>query len=433
MTFIHGGAFIYGSGNRSVYDMGKLVSQSVKIGKPVVGINFNYRVGFCGFLASRQIRDELEADGLPGNGNFGLSDQRLALEWIHRYIDFCGGSSKEVTIFGCSAGGISVSLHCASKNPPPFQRAISMSGCGLTLPIWTSDQHQKIYDALAKAMHIDSESADSLNQLRSIPESKIAGAMSLVHGIAAPSCLPCDDGYLVDAQALWDPQRESELLPPSLKAYMIGDCFDEGVVFCYDIEVDNNDYAYLRKTLTDHLKSSDVDKILAIYNAGPELQLADIQRVMWRMTGDAMFAIPAWLFAHRSRQSKTYAYHFDQQSTMPGDCNGLAHHAHDLMYLFGNWAQEPTPSQTNLMMSLQNAYVRFAYGEEPWEEFQLNHRWKIWGPNDGESLESEEEGEAKRRYSRLATICKGGLWPGFFAAMDEVGVKRSKIGSKIQL
>jgi hypothetical protein len=52
-------------------------------------------------------------------------------------------------------------------------------------------------------------------------------------------------------------------------------------------------------------------------------------------------------------------------------------------------------------------------------------------PADGESLKSEDEDETKRRYSRMAAICEGGLWPGFLATMDEVASKRSKIGSKV--
>jgi len=430
MTFIHGGSFIYGSGNRSVYDLGKLVARSISIGKPVIGVNFNYRVGFCGFLASRQIHDDLKADGLPGNGNFGFTDQILALEWISKYVGFLGGSKEDVTVFGNSAGGMSVSLHCASKNPPPFQRAAAMSGSALSVPTWTIDQHQNIYNTLAKALDIDFDSPDSLDQLRNVPEQQIASMMSFVHGIASPSCLPCADGYLFDAQEVYDPNRKDEMLPQDLKGYMIGDCFDEGMIFCYDMEVDGNDYTYLRETMEEHLKSEDVDRVLALYGIQPTLALGDLHRIMWRMTGDAYFSIPAWLSAHRSRHPKTYVYHFDQISTMPGESEGFAHHAHDLMYVFGNWSQEPTATQAKLINSIQDGYIVFSHGEDPWESFQPNKSWRIWGPKDEVSLRTEDEDETKRKYSRMAAICSGGLWPGFHAAMDEVGSKRSKIGTK---
>lgn len=106
MVFIHGGAFLSGSSNLPAYDMGRLVSHSVTIGKPVVGITISYRVRFGGFLASKVIRTELERDGFSGNGNFGLTDQQLALNWIQRYVHEFGGDCKNVTILDALLVGL---------------------------------------------------------------------------------------------------------------------------------------------------------------------------------------------------------------------------------------------------------------------------------------------------------------------------------------
>lgn len=84
--------------------MSFIVEQSVKIGKPVVGVSINYRLSVWGFTSS----NELASEGLL---NIGLRDQRLALHWVQENINAFGGDRKKVTIFGESAGAASVGFH----------------------------------------------------------------------------------------------------------------------------------------------------------------------------------------------------------------------------------------------------------------------------------------------------------------------------------
>jgi carboxylesterase type B len=94
MFYIHGGGFIGGSGSQSEYDGGNLASRG-----DVVVVTIEYRLGVFGFL----VLD----DGLT-NGNFGLGDQVTALDWVKSNIAFFGGDPDRITIFGGSAGAISV-------------------------------------------------------------------------------------------------------------------------------------------------------------------------------------------------------------------------------------------------------------------------------------------------------------------------------------
>jgi carboxylesterase type B len=69
----------------------------------IIVVNFNYRVGVYGFLASKEV-------SVGGSINNGLKDQRKAMEWVQRYIRKFGGDPKKVTMAGDSAGAASVNL-----------------------------------------------------------------------------------------------------------------------------------------------------------------------------------------------------------------------------------------------------------------------------------------------------------------------------------
>ena len=112
MVWIHGGAFIYGSGGES-YDPARLVD------KGVVVVTLNYRLGALGFLPHESL----------GDSNFGLQDQQLALQWVKENIGGFDGDADNVTIFGESAGGHSVMSQLASPGAEGlFHKAIVQSG-----------------------------------------------------------------------------------------------------------------------------------------------------------------------------------------------------------------------------------------------------------------------------------------------------------------
>lgn len=96
MIWIYGGAFVHGGASRAEYDGSELAR------KGVIVVTFNYRVGALGFLVST-------SDGLYGN--YGLEDQKLAIQWVQDNIAAFGGDPQRVTLFGESAGAMSVGLH----------------------------------------------------------------------------------------------------------------------------------------------------------------------------------------------------------------------------------------------------------------------------------------------------------------------------------
>lgn len=132
MVWIHGGASTH-----PAYDMTKFVSHAVNSGTQVVGVSVSYRVELFGFLASQAIEDDLAPDGYRGAGNFGLTDQQTALEWVQQYISDFNSDPTKVTIFGESAGGMSVAHQIWAAQPTVFHRAVSLSGNLNTIPTWS--------------------------------------------------------------------------------------------------------------------------------------------------------------------------------------------------------------------------------------------------------------------------------------------------------
>jgi para-nitrobenzyl esterase len=123
MVWIHGGAFQFGESND--YDPRALV------GKNVVVVSINYRLGALGFLA----HPALTAEGGGTSGNYGFLDQQAALRWVKRNIARFGGNPNNVTIFGQSAGGLSVHTHLAAPGSTGlFQQAIAQSGAYMLAP-----------------------------------------------------------------------------------------------------------------------------------------------------------------------------------------------------------------------------------------------------------------------------------------------------------
>ena len=130
MVWIHGGAYVVGSGSEISYSGANLVQKQ----SDIIMVNINYRLNMYGFM---------DFSSVPGGENFGtapcngLLDQAMALRWVHENIAAFGGDPDNVTIFGQSAGGGSVSILPVMKEANRyFQKVIAQSGStGLAFPV----------------------------------------------------------------------------------------------------------------------------------------------------------------------------------------------------------------------------------------------------------------------------------------------------------
>ena len=191
LVWIHGGGFSNGYSNAVGFD-GDAFAQ-----KGLVFVSINYRLGAFGFLAHPALTQESPH---KTSGNYGALDQIAALQWVRRNIAAFGGDPNNVTIFGESAGSVSVSVLTASPLAKGlFQRAIGDSGAGLgstvdTLPVKTLAQQEQRGVAFASLLH-----ARTAAELRAIPADQIVDAGE--HGAGtlflAGRFAPAIDGYLL--------------------------------------------------------------------------------------------------------------------------------------------------------------------------------------------------------------------------------------------
>jgi para-nitrobenzyl esterase len=120
MVWIHGGGFVGGSGSSPFTSGAQFAKQGIIL------VSFNYRLGRFGFFAFPALSHERPDEA---KGNYAYMDQIAGLQWVKRNIAAFGGDPSNVTIFGFSAGGVSVhSLLASPMARDLFHKAIAESG-----------------------------------------------------------------------------------------------------------------------------------------------------------------------------------------------------------------------------------------------------------------------------------------------------------------
>ncbi|ULF76802.1 carboxylesterase family protein [Vibrio alginolyticus] len=172
-VFIHGGDFEYGSGSEPLIHGDMVVAQGADDGNPFIAVTFNYRLGLLG---------SIWVDGLdnPEGGNFGLGDQKHALEWVQQNIEAFGGNPQNVTLMGQGAGAMSVGILQQSKGDAAiagehFQRAIMQSNAyGFEYKSYDVAKSQRLEQSvedlallpLEEIMKVQSEMLDPIQRLK---------------------------------------------------------------------------------------------------------------------------------------------------------------------------------------------------------------------------------------------------------------------------
>ncbi len=197
MFWIYGGGFVNGGSSPAVYDGSELARQGVIL------VSFNYRLGRFGFFAHPALTAANEDNGLLGN--YGYMDQVEALRWVQRNIAAFGGDPNNVTIFGESAGGGSVSMMMASPMTRDlFDKAVVMSGGGRaglrsTTPVHSDDgpDGEDAGLGFAEWAGVEGEGPEALSALRALPADTLATGVGLGQQPVAPHSGPLMDGMIV--------------------------------------------------------------------------------------------------------------------------------------------------------------------------------------------------------------------------------------------
>ncbi|TFK85029.1 carotenoid ester lipase precursor [Polyporus arcularius HHB13444] len=266
LFWIYGGGFVTGYNAVPVYNATAIVQRSIDLEEPVIFVAVNYRLNVFGFLGGKEIKD-------AGLGNLGLQDQRAALRWVNTFIQAFGGDPTKVTIWGESAGSISVFLHLFANGGDTeglFRAGIMSSGS--SVPTGDITEVQETYDFVADQVGCSS-ATDTLACLRTVSTDSL---------LAAANNTPS----FISFQGLGTPYmpRADELfvtLPPAelpLKAkmadvpFIIGDVRDEGTIFSlasFNITTDDEFASYLSQHLFPGSSLADLNATLELYPSDP--------------------------------------------------------------------------------------------------------------------------------------------------------------------
>lgn len=182
MVWIHGGGYTNGATALPLYWGDRLAA------KGVVVVTINYRLGPLGWLAHPELTEE---SGRGSSGNYGLMDQLAALRWVQHNIEAFGGDPDNVTVFGQSAGAMSISLLMASPQAQGlFDRAIAQSG-GVFEPVQLAPHYLLANAERDGEAYAAARGAESLAELRAAPVGHLLeGAGRVSHPVIEPYVLP---------------------------------------------------------------------------------------------------------------------------------------------------------------------------------------------------------------------------------------------------
>ncbi|KAJ2951245.1 hypothetical protein O0L34_g5646 [Tuta absoluta] len=414
MFFIHGGGFTSGSGNDYNYGPDYLVRHDVIL------VTINYRTEVLGFLC-------IDSEDVPGNA--GMKDQVAALRWVKNNISYFGGDPDNITIFGESAGGASVTLHLVSPMTKGlFKRAIYQSGAGTCHWVVGLERREKA-KALARSLGLDSDDNEELCKfLQSVPVNKLIN-------IKAPITLeeeanenirvnfgPCSEKKFGDNEVFFSGDIYDALRNGVHEGVDIigGICKDEGYMVCgVGIDLDKliSQYeTYLevfapreiawncsRKTIFEVGR-----KMKQFHTKGEKLSKETLNNIMEYLSMDIfVYGITQWAKSI-SATNKTYFYKFTchselnmipQMMNMTDLCVGKVVHADELAYIF-------TPNLTKvdkdsdafkLINNMTTLWTNFAKFGNPTPDSSFGVQWLPYTTTEQNYLELGNKLEASKK------------------------------------
>jgi para-nitrobenzyl esterase len=391
IVWIHGGGFAYGFSNQAAYDGSAFVQ------KGLVYVSLNYRVGAFGFLAHPGLTQESPN---KSSGNYGILDQLAALQWVKRNIAAFGGDPNNVTIFGESAGSISVNILTASPLAKGlFNRAIGDSGAGLgttidTLPVrpleWAEQRGAKFAGVLR---------ARTVEELRNVPAAEIADVGEHGPGLLfnASRYAPNIDGYLLpeapaDIYARGG-QNNVELIAGwnlrEANIFMLG----SGHGGCLPVW----NRAGTPETFLQQANRSFGADAAAFLRLHPHSNDDEAKQSAEDVASDLIINWPTWKWADlqaRSGKTKTYVYLFAK--TPPAESPlKVATHAVEVPYAFDTlqaYKYSWDSMDTQLARTMSSYYANFAKTGDP--NGPGLPSWPVYRPSDPQRMVFNENGVA---------------------------------------
>jgi para-nitrobenzyl esterase len=389
MVWIHGGAFVFGSGSQPDFSGVQFAKQGVIL------MTFNYRLGRLGFFAFPALSKEHPEEP---KGNYAYMDQIAALKWVKENIAAFGGDPRNVTIFGESAGGVSVhSLLTIPAAKGLFQKAICESGGGrdgvLTGRPIHADNADRHYPVSAETIGInfahkhgiEGTDADALAKLRSLSVADIVDGGQETDG---PGGLPIYSGPILDGKLVVETAESAYKAGRQANVpLLIGSNSAEvpaGFVNAKSKEELLSYFGKLSKeveTAYDPDGTNDFAKILTLVNT------------------DKVWAEPARftarIFTVKNVPAYLYLFSYVPES-MKERMKFGASHGSEIPYVFDNLTERNgftvTPKDKEVAKMMNSYWINFAKTGNP--NSKELPKWPIYDSNKNEVFEFKPDGSA---------------------------------------
>lgn len=365
LLWVFGGGFYSGSASLDLYDGRILASE-----ENIIVISINYRVASLGFLF-------LDHEDAPGNA--GMFDQLMAMQWVHENIAAFGGNPENITLFGESAGAVSVAFHLLSPlSRNFFSQAIMQSGSA-ACPWGIIDHKEAIRRSLNLAKAVGCPDS----------ESKIDLVLDCLRRVHPLDLVSNETGDLGVAEFLFVPIVDGSFLdePPSVSLssrnfkktnILIGSNQDEGNYFIVfylselfkkteEVYISREDFEKTVRELNPTIHKIGVSSIIYEYTEWLDPDDAIKNRdAVDKMVGDYSFTCPCTEMAHRYSLSgcNVYYYYFNHRSSYspwPKWMGVL--HGDEINFIFGE-PLEPkygySPQEVELSRRMMNYWANFA-------------------------------------------------------------------------
>ncbi|KAM0417038.1 hypothetical protein ACHAPT_012943 [Fusarium lateritium] len=387
LFWIFGGGFELGSS--AMYDGTSLLGTGIDQKQPFIFVAVNYRVAGFGFMPGAELLEE-------GSTNLGLLDQRMGLEWVADNIAAFGGDPEKVTIWGESAGAISVldqmTLYGGDadyKGKPLFRGAIMNSGSVVPADPVDSPKAQEIFDTVVKNAGCSSAS-NSLNCLRGLNYDKFLDAVNSVPGLLSYNSLALS--YL--------PRPDGKVLPDSPEALIAagryhavpminGDQEDEGTLFALfqpNLTTTEKFVDYLQEFYFSQASKQQLTNLVNSYptsvTAGSPFRTGILNEVFpgfkrrAAIFGDLVFTLTRRLFLQTATDTNpdvpswSYLASYDFGTPILGTLHGS-----DLLQVFFGILPN------NAMRSIRTYYFNFLYNLDPNKGITSYAKWPEWKEN----------------------------------------------------
>ena len=375
MVWIYGGGLLVGSSSDPVYDGAELAR------KGVVVVSFNYRLGVFGYFSHPALTEESPHQA---SGNYGTSDQIQALRWVKKNIERFGGDPGNVTIFGESAGALSVSHLLASPlSKGLFHKAIMQSAYLPPMPE-LKKSHLNMLPAeeygvrFAYQLGIKDEGIDGLNALRQIPAEQLLQSSADFEFDKA-----IVDGLYFDKQVYETFEQGLHHSLPVIAGFNSNEGSYFPLIGMVDTPISKEQYIQDIKAKYGGL----AEEYLSVY------PLTDLHRSAYRSVGEGLYGWGTERLVRLISKSggNAYFYCFDHAPAWAEEKGIGAVHTLDLTYSFNNvkhntkfsptWPDmDPRDSDLRMGETLSDFWVSFAKTGTP--KVAGQDQWKTYFDDD---------------------------------------------------